>query len=220
MNTKTKKLTTLAMLTAIAYLMVMLIRIPVFSTVDFLKYEPKDVIIGIGGFIFGPFSSFAISVVVSLLEMITFSTTGPWGCLMNIISTCSFICTAAYIYKKKHTLSGAILGLVVGGIFMVAVMMLWNYLVTPIYMGYPRETVASMLLPFFLPYNAIKAAINGSIIMLLYKPVITALRKTHLVEESTTQAKVNKAHTIGIVLVAAAVLITCIFVVLVLRGIL
>ena len=53
-----KKMVLLAMLAAIAYVMMVFIRIPV---VLFLKYEPKDVIITIAGFLFGPFSSFIIS---------------------------------------------------------------------------------------------------------------------------------------------------------------
>ena len=62
MNERTKKITTLAMLTALSYLIVATIRIPV---VMFLKYEPKDVIITIGGFMFGPVEGFLISLVVS-----------------------------------------------------------------------------------------------------------------------------------------------------------
>lgn len=47
---KMKKLTVLAMLSAIAYVAVALLRFPV---VLFLSYEPKDVIIAIGGFLYG-----------------------------------------------------------------------------------------------------------------------------------------------------------------------
>lgn len=77
----------------------------------FLKYDPKDVVIVIGGFIFDPSVSLAISLVVSVVQMVTISGTGILGCVMNIISSCSFACTAAYVYKKKHTLTGAVLGL-------------------------------------------------------------------------------------------------------------
>jgi riboflavin transporter FmnP len=70
---------------------VALVRIPV---VLFLKYEPKDVVITIGGFLLGPMASLIISALVSLIEMFTISDTGPIGCLMNLLSTCSFACTA------------------------------------------------------------------------------------------------------------------------------
>ena len=92
-----KQMVMLALLAAIAYMMVTLIRIPV---VLFLKYEPKDVIITIVGFLFGPMASFIVSLLVSLLEMVTISETGPIGALMNLLSTCTFACTAAIIYKK------------------------------------------------------------------------------------------------------------------------
>ena len=126
-----KKMVLLAMLAAVAYMMVTLIRVPV---VLFLKYEPKDVIITIGGFLLGPMAAFITSLLVSLLEMVTISETGPIGTIMNLISTCSFACTAAIIYKKKHTLKGAVIGLAVGSVVMVVTMMLWNWLISPLYM--------------------------------------------------------------------------------------
>ena len=137
-----KQMAMLALLAAIAYLMVSFIRIPV---VMFLKYEPKDVIITIGGFLFGPMASFVVSLLVSLIEMVTISDTGPIGAVMNLLSTCCFACTASYIYKKNRTMMGAILALVVGTVFMTGAMLLWNWLITPLYLGYPRETVAAML---------------------------------------------------------------------------
>ena len=53
MNYKTRKIAMLGVLAALSYLSVVLINIPVVS-VDFLKYEPKDVVIALGGFMFGP----------------------------------------------------------------------------------------------------------------------------------------------------------------------
>lgn len=153
MNSKTKKLTTVAMLCAITYVVMAVGRIPI---VLFLKYDPSDVIVTLGGFIWGPMTSCIVSVVVAVIEMITVSETGILGCIMNIVQTLSFACTAAVIYKKKHTLSGAVIGLVSGWIISVFVMLLWNYLVTPLYMGYSREVVAEMLLPVFLPFNLLK----------------------------------------------------------------
>ena len=97
MNNKTKKMTTVAMLCAIAYVVMAVGRIPI---VLFLKYDPKDVVITLGGLIWGPLTSCIVSVIVSFIEMMTVSDTGIWGCIMNIVSTCSFACTAAFIYKK------------------------------------------------------------------------------------------------------------------------
>ncbi len=197
MNKKTKKLTTIGMLCALAYVVAAVGRIPL---VLFLKYDPKDIIIAISGLIFGSLTSFLIALIVSLIEMVTISENGIIGCLMNIISSCSFACTAAFIYSKRRKLSGAIGGLFCGWSCQVVVMILWNYLITPFYMGYPREAVVELLLPAFLPFNLIKGGLNAAITMLLYKPIVTALRRSHLIE--TTQATTRSRLNIGVILVA------------------
>ncbi|MDE7415976.1 MAG: ECF transporter S component [Lachnospiraceae bacterium] len=203
---KAKKLTTTGMLCALAYVTAMVGRIPL---VLFLKYDPKDVIIVIGGLLFGPLISFAITVIVSVVQMFTISGTGFWGCIMNIISSCSFACTAALIYQKKHTLSGAILGLFCGCGCQVLVMLLCNYLIAPYYMGYPREAVAELLLPAFLPFNMIKGGLNAAITMILYKPVVTALRRSNLIESSHTSEKFR--INIGVLLTALFIIVICVF---------
>ena len=204
-----KQMVMLALLASIAYLVVSLIRIPV---VMFLKYEPKDVIITIGGFLFGPMASFVVSLLVSLIEMVTISETGPIGALMNLLSTCCFACTAAYLYKRNRTMIGAIVALVVGSLFMTAAMLLWNWLITPLYMGYPREAVAAMLIPVFLPFNLLKAGLNTAFVLFLYKPLVNALRKTGLVasREQTGNAKMG-ASLLGVLLLATCILLLLVF---------
>ena len=119
----TRKLVTLAILSAIAYVVMVLIKIPV---VLFLSYEPKDVIIAIGGFLYGPLSAMFMSIVVAFVEMVTVSTTCFYGAIMNILSSCTFACTAAFVYKKWRTLPGAAAGLAGGIVITVPVMLLWN----------------------------------------------------------------------------------------------
>ena len=91
-SSRIKKLCVLAMLAAIAYVVMMVGRIPV---VAFLKYDPKDIIITIAGFLFGAPSALAVSFVVSLIEMLTLSDTGIIGFFMNVLSTASFASTIA-----------------------------------------------------------------------------------------------------------------------------
>ena len=213
-TTNTKKLVILAMFAAIAYIIVALIRIPV---VLFLSYEPKDVVITIASFLFGPVSGLVVSLVVSLVEMVTISTTGPIGALMNFLSTCGFACVAGAIYKKIHTQRGALLGLLAGSVSMIAIMLLWNWMITPLYMGVPRSAIEAMLLPTFLPFNALKAGLNSAITLFLYKPLVTALRKARLLDSAAPKKAPAKP---GIYLLAGLLLATCILFLLVLRGIL
>ena len=220
MNYKTKKIAMLGVLAALAYLSVVLINIPVVS-VDFLKYEPKDVVIALGGFMFGPVSAALLSVVVSLLEMVTISSTGIIGCVMNILSTWGFACVAAVIYKRMHTLKGAVIGLVAGCLATTALMLLWNYLITPLYMvGFSRGQIAAMLPTIFLPFNLVKGGLNMAVILLLYKPVVTALRRARLVPESQTIVQPGGKVNAGFLLFSLALLATFVTLTLVLMGIL
>ena len=215
MSTKTKRITMVGMLCAIAFLVTVVCRIPV---VLFLKYEPKDVIVTMGGFMFGPMTSFVVSLIVSFVEMFTISDTGIIGCIMNVLSTCSFACTAAFIYKKHHTFKGAVAGLISGCLLATAVMLLWNYLITPIYMGYPREAVKALLVPAFLPFNLLKGGVNMALTLLVYKPVVTALGRGGLLEDNGSRME-NKTRSVGPVLVSGLLLITCVFFGLVLKGV-
>ena len=170
---KTKKLTTMGMLCVLAYAAAAIGRVPV---VLFLKYDPKDIIIVIGGLLFGPAASLAVSVIVAIAQMLTISGTGVLGCIMNIVSSCSFACTAALVYEKRRRPSGLAAGLLGGFICQVSVM------IAPIYMGYPREAVVELLLPAFLPFNLIKGGLNAVFTAVLYHPVMIALRRSGLVE--------------------------------------
>ena len=207
-----RKLVLLAVFTALAYTAVCLIRIP---AVAFLKYEPKDVIVVIGGLILGPLASLIISFVTALLEMFTISDTGPIGCIMNLLSSACYACTAALVYKHKRTLAGAVTGLALGSLAMVIVMLLWNWLITPLYMGVSRDAVVEMLVPVFLPFNAVKALLNSALVLCLYKPLITALRKARLVPNPTGK---EGGFRIGLYILSIGILATGILMLLVLQG--
>ncbi len=208
MKGKTAKLTTLAMMSAIAFVLVFVsskILPPIF--LPFLQYDPKDIIIVLAGFIYGPLSSLIISAIVSFLEIVMGSDTGIIGFIMNVISTCTFACTAAIIYKKKRTLSGAVIGLVVGCLFTTVAMLLWNYLIAPLYMvGVTREQIKGMLFTAFMPFNLVKSGLNAAVTMLMYKPVVTALRKARLLPAAEVSRKSNAFTSIAICVVSVLII--------------
>lgn len=205
-----KRLVVLSLMTAIAYAAVVFFRMSVIPAAPFLDYEPKDVIITIGGFMFGPLAALMMSLVTSLLEMVTISGTGPIGALMNFINSAAFACMAAIVYKRVHTIKGAVAGLAAGSVLMTLLMLAWNYLVTPLYMGTDRETVAAMLLPVFLPFNALKAVLNSAITMLLYKPLSNVMKKARLLPESHSEAGQGHMKRYAFVyIIAAFIVATC-----------
>ena len=202
----TRYMAAVAMFAALSFVSVLIAKV-IPNVAGFLSYEPKDAVIVIAGLLYGPLTSVLISVIVSLIEMLTISSTGPYGFLMNVISTCAFAVPAAWYYQKHKTQKDAVIGLCFGVITMVVAMLLWNYIITPFYMGVSRETVAEMLMSVFLPFNLVKGGINAGLTLLLYKPVVGALRKAGLAQPSSTGSD-KRVFNPGFTLFAVAVLVT------------
>ncbi|MCL1902941.1 MAG: ECF transporter S component [Oscillospiraceae bacterium] len=204
-KSKTQKLVAAALLCAMAYTVMAILRIPVlFLTIDF-----KDVIILIGGFLYGPLVALSVAVIVPLLEMFTVSDTELFGCAANALSSGTFVFAASFIYSRRKTLEGAIIGLTVGVIVMTFIMTLWNYIAVPFYRGIPREAVVGMLIPIFIPFNLFKGGINAILTMIIFKPAAMALHKAGLVElpiVGTRSTRIKWIFIIAGIAIVAAIL--------------
>lgn len=211
----TRKLIVMALFCALAFASTALFRIPV---VLWLKYDPKDCLLAIGGMLYGPMAAVLMSVVISLVEMVTISDTGVIGMLMNILSSLLFILPSAILYRRRRTLTRAIIGLAVGALLATGGMVLWNWLITPLYMGVPREAVVDLLLPAFLPFNLFKTALNAVLTVLLYKYVVSALRAARLVPKA--EVPTRRGVSAGVFLSCLFLLASLILVLLVWRGVL
>lgn len=205
----TKKMTTISLLCTIAYVVMLTKNLfpALFPSASFLQYDPKDVVVVIGGFIYGPLASFVISLIVSFIEMITVSDTNIIGCIMNVASTCAFACTAAAIYSRRRTVAGGVIGLIVGSICATATMLVLNYWVTPLYMHLDRKVISENLLPVFLPFNLIKSVLNSAIVLLIYKPTTRVLRRTGLL--NTGKQYSSRRGNIAVLLAATFMLVIC-----------
>lgn len=212
---KTKKITAIALLCAMSYIAVFIAKLLPISIISFLKYDPKDAVIVMGGFMFGPACAAVISVLVSLAEMLTISETFLYGFFMNVISTCAFACTAAAIYRRHRSFKGAIAALLAGSVCMAAAMLVFNYIITPFYMGMPREAILKMLLPVFLPFNTIKCLLNSALAMLLYKPFVQVLRRHGMLESGTGNTKRNSIESF---IAAFVLIIMCMLAIIILRA--
>ena len=213
-----RRLTVTAMLSALAYASVALsdLIFPI-RIAGFLSLEPKDCILAIGAFIYGPVTGFVMSLIVSLIEMVTISTTGWIGFVMNVIASALFVCPAAWIYHRRRTVRGALIGLLVGAVAMTGGMILWNYIITPLYMGVSRDVVVGMLVPVILPFNLLKAGMNTALTMLLYQAVVTVLRKAHLLPRSE-QAVHRRRFSVGVVIAAFLCTVTLLLIALIWGG--
>lgn len=166
-----KKMTVMAMLAALSMVLVYAIHVPLIPVVPFLEYDPADIPILIAAMAYGPVSGLVLTVVVSIIQGMFISTTGPWGILMHVIATGTLVLVAGGIYRLRHTRAGAVLGLVFGTLAMGLVMVPANHFITPVWMGAPTEVVDSLMLVGILPFNLLKAGINSAVTFVVYKVV-------------------------------------------------
>ena len=176
---KTKQIVIIGLFTALAFVVSAVLPIKVsFLTLDF-----KDAISTICGMFFGPISGLVCALIVPFIEA-TYSGTGVYGLIMNIISSVTLVGISSTVYKYKKTIWGAVLGLVTAAVATMGIMTLANILITPHYlkitMGLSlevaKETVIGLLPTTIIPFNIIKSILNASIAMLLYKPISRMLK--------------------------------------------
>jgi riboflavin transporter FmnP len=199
----TEKMVGIGIFSALAFVVSLFVRFPV----QFLTFDAKDAVITIAAFVYGPLSAVIISLIVAFIEMITVSTTMWYGFLMNFASSAIFSVTASVIYRKKRNLNGAIIGLYSAIAATVGVMLLLNIFITPLYFGLPvaAPMVMEMLPTLLLPFNFAKALMNSAIVMFIYKPVVTALKRLGIVKTQGGSSAMTFNRTTKIILALGAV---------------
>lgn len=169
----TKRIAVTALFCAVAAICTLFIEFPILPGVTFLKYDPSAIAALIAGFAYGPATGIVVSVLPYLVHLATES--GIYGTIMAIIATLTLVLPASLIYQRNTTMRGAITGLVVGSVVCLACCILANIVITPIYMGAPRDAVIAMIVPTLLPFNVLKIALNCVITAFVYKPISKAL---------------------------------------------
>ncbi|MBE6733347.1 MAG: ECF transporter S component [Ruminococcaceae bacterium] len=213
-NDNLKKLIITAAFSAIAFLITFVFKFKVM----FLTFDFKDAVISIVSLVLGPLYGLTSVGIVTFLEFLSISDTGPYGLIMNFISSASFAVIIGSIYKYKRTFSGAILATVVSSLGVTTVMMVANYFITPFYMGVSASEVAAMIPTVLLPFNLAKTVMNSATTLIIYKPVVNTLRRVKLVKNNENYSGFTK-KTIALYLVSIIIMIiTIMFIVFVLKG--
>ena len=76
----------MAMLVALSLILVMLINFPILPAIPFMKYDPADIPILIGSFLFGPMGGVILTAIVSILQGLFISGDGgPIGIVMVLL---------------------------------------------------------------------------------------------------------------------------------------
>lgn len=168
----TKRIAVYALFVALS-MVLSFVEVPIFPAAPFLKYDPSGIVMLIAGFAYGP----AAATIVSVLGFVPHLFTNPWGALMAILVALALSVPAAFIYRRKRTRTGALIGILVGAVLAVIAAILGNLVITPIYTGWPVSEVVALIVPALLPFNILKMAIHGVVTFLIYKPISNLLDK-------------------------------------------
>ena len=190
----TKKVAQIGMLSAIAVVL-MLFEIPLPFAPSFYEIDFSEVPVLIGAFSMGPMAGVLIEMIKIILNLcINGTMTAGVGELANFVIGCALVLPAAFIYKVKKTKKSALIGLVVGTVFMTVSGCFINaYVMLPTYakaFGMPIEALVQMgtavnakitdLLTFVMfavvPFNLLKGVLVSVIVFLIYKKISPILK--------------------------------------------
>ena len=197
-SAKTRTLVEIAMLGAVAAIL-MYLEFPLpFIAPPFYEIDLSEIPVLIGAFSLGPVAGACIELIKVLLKLLLKGTSTAFvGDIANFFIGCSFIIPAALIYKKHKTKKTALVGMVVGTVFMAVVGCFLNaYVLLPTYsvaFGMPMDViidmgnqvnshinnVATFVVIAVAPFNLIKGFIVSLITFLLYKHISPILKGNH-----------------------------------------
>ncbi len=193
----TKMITQIGMLGAIATVL-MLFEIPLPFAPSFYEIDFSEVPILIGCFSMGPLAGALIELVKIVLNFVINGTaTAGVGEIANYIIGCALCVPAGLIYKRNKTKKGALIGLVVGTVFMTVLGCFVNaYILLPTYavafkmpidglvqMGTAVNANIDSLFTFVMfavaPFNLLKGVLDAVIVMAIYKKISPILKLHH-----------------------------------------
>lgn len=180
-----RTMTITAMLSAIGFIL-MFFEFSVPFMPPFIKLDISELPALIGAFSLGPVSGAAICLIKNVLHLFT-TNSGGVGELSNFLLGLCFVIPAGLLYKRKKSRKNALMGSVIGAMFMGIMSVPLNYFVVyPVYTKFmPIEAILnayqlilpstnsllSALLIFNLPFTLLKGLINVGITFVIYKHI-------------------------------------------------
>lgn len=202
---KTSKITQIAILAAIAFI-VSLLKIPMWFTPWFYRFDFSEVIILISGFSLGPISGMLVELVKIIIKLIIKGTMSfGIGELSDFLIGCAFMLPSAYFYKikksknthsdKRKGMKIACISLCIGTVIMCIVSLFLNtFVILPSYCTILHLDMIDIInsarainplvkdemsLIFFtiLPFNLIKGTVSSILCFVLYKKLKLIIEK-------------------------------------------
>ena len=163
-SSKVHRLVGIALLAAIGYVL-MMFSFPIIPAFPFLKLDLSDLVVLLGGLLYGPAGGIGVAFIRSLVH---FALTGGGvvnliGDLAAFIASVGFLLPVVYTIRGKHSLLRQIEGLVLGTASLTLVSVLNWLVITPMYMAVFNFNLGMSLTRYVLigvvPFNLIKGIV-------------------------------------------------------------
>ena len=183
----TRKLTSLALLAALAAIMMFLETAIPFMP-PFLKLDISEIPVLLGAFAFGPGSAIIIELIKNLIHL-PFTQTAGVGELANFLAGSMFAGTAGAVYRFMKNKKGAIIAMAAGTAAMTIFSSLFNYyFMLDFYSKFYGigmdaiigmsaavniyvKDVKTLIVYAFIPFNLFKGFVAATITAIIYKRV-------------------------------------------------
>jgi len=208
----TRKITSLALLSAIAAILCFMETVVPFMP-SFLKLDISEIPVLLGAFAFGPGSAVIIELIKNLIHL-SFTQTAGVGELANFLAGSVFAGTAGIIYRFLKNKKGAVIAMAAGTIMMTIFTSLFNYyFLLDFYVRFYGMSMAdiismtnavnfyvkdvySMIVFVFIPFNLFKGILISVITAVIYKrvsPFLHGKKRQSAASAQTTVAPADKA---------------------------
>lgn len=195
----TRTIVQLAVFTALSYILYMFVKVPLpMMFPSFLEIQISEVPGLLAGFMMGPAYG-AVVILIKCILKLPFSHTVGVGELADLLIGLAFVLPAAFIYKRKRTKKGALIGLGAGLAASTAMAVVANgAMLIPFYVNvsfggnweilldmmrglFPQITVSSFYAYYLplsvLPFNLLRGILSALVCFLLYKSLEKALNR-------------------------------------------
>lgn len=209
----TSRIAVIALFSALSGVLYALLRIPLPFFASWLELNFSDIPALIGTFALGPVSGALIVVFKIIIKLIISNTSTVFvGELADLLVGLAFVVPAGMIYKRRRTMKGAVLSMVVGSVSSIVMAMLANrFILIPFYinvMGWSMDMLVGMLGSIYpsitadnfylfyifasvLPFNAMRCVIACLVTLLLYKHISRFIVKMSLRFDSPRRKEVD-----------------------------
>jgi riboflavin transporter FmnP len=194
-NSSLNRLIKVSVLSAVSFLLMALIEIPLPIFPEFLKLDISDIPAIFGAFAMGPLEGVAIEALKNVLHAVLKPGTAGIGELANFIVGSGYVYVAGLIYMRKKDRKHALLGIVAGIAAMSALAAAGNYFIfLPLYekvLGFKIafavgaaskvnpavKDLNTLIVLSIIPFNVLKGLIESAIVFFSYKKLSPILHK-------------------------------------------